>query len=192
MKKTKTKKDKKPINLLKVGAVCSFVVGAVILSSVFIPQDTLDKLLSMVGISNIQEVNAEGAAAILNFDESASNIESLSTEEIQEMLDKAVDENMFTISIKPEIHIDKNTMEGDANIVSAANNAYHTQCSLYVNDEAVYESGIIEIGKEVKKIQLNRSLEPGTYECKAGFKAIDSSGNPVGATNTAIITLIVE
>lgn len=129
----------------------------------------------------------------IEFDSSITSLNELSEDEIVQKLNEAVDKSTFTISIRPEIYVDKSTMTGEAHIYNPDNNAYYMQCSLVLDDDnVIYESKVIPQGKEIKNVTINK-LNSGTYECTAIFTAIDpKTGNNIGAQVQAIIKLVVQ
>lgn len=123
----------------------------------------------------------------------AGRINRMSEEEIQEELNRVVEEGMFNISISSAIIFDPETGEGAANIENIAANHYHMQVDIYLDDtdELVYSSKLIQPGYSIENIRLNRELEPGQYAATAIFSAITQEEMQLFGTAGAQIRLLV-
>lgn len=123
----------------------------------------------------------------------AGRINRMSEEEIQEELNRVVEEGMFNISISSAIVFDPETGEGAANIENIAANHYHMQVDIYLDDteELVYSSKLIQPGYSIENIRLNQKLEPGQYAATAIFSAITQEEMQLFGTAGAQIRLLV-
>ena len=101
-------------------------------------------------------------------------IQTMTEEEIQEELNRVVDEGMFNISIASSIVFDSKTKQGQARIENIAANHYHMQVDIFLNDtqELVYSSKLLRPGYALEYIELDKQLPPGEYEATAIFSAI--------------------
>ena len=101
-------------------------------------------------------------------------IAQMTEEEIQEELNRVVEEGMFNISIASSIVFDPKTGEGEARIENIAANHYHMQVDITLDDtgETVYSSKLIKPGYSIEKIKLDKKLAPGVYAATAVFSAI--------------------
>ena len=101
-------------------------------------------------------------------------IRTMSEEEIQEELNRVVEEGMFNISIASAIVFESPEAEGEARIENIAANNYHMQVDIFLDEtgEKVYSSKLIKPGYSIETIKLSEELEPGEYEATAIFSAI--------------------
>ena len=104
----------------------------------------------------------------------AGRIQTMTEEEIQEELNRVVEEGMFNISIASAIVFESPTGEGEARIENVAANNYHMQVDITLDEtgETIYSSKLIKPGYSIPNIKLSKRLEPGRYEATAMFSAI--------------------
>lgn len=123
----------------------------------------------------------------------AGRISRMSEAEVQEELDRVVDEGMFNISIASAIIVDPQTNEGTANIENIAANRYFMQVDIFRDDtgEKLYSSKLIKPGYSIATIQLEETLEPGEYPATAIFSAITQDEMKLYGTAGAQITIYV-
>lgn len=107
-------------------------------------------------------------------DAMAGRIQTMTEAEIQEELNRVVEEGMFNISIASAIVFETPDGEGEARIENIAANRYHMQVDIVLDEtgELVYSSKLIKPGFSIEKIQLTKELEPGEYDATATFSAI--------------------
>lgn len=104
-------------------------------------------------------------------------------EEMQEELNRTVEEGMLDISIVSVIDFDDGTSEGIAYIENVPSNIYNMQVTITQDDtgDVLYESGILEPNHYIEKIKLTRDLDAGEYNATATFTALDKDSlNEVG------------
>jgi hypothetical protein len=77
-----------------------------------------------------------------------------------------------------------------ANTIENSNDMYF-DIFLDGEEEAIYESPIIPIGKDIRNIRLNRDLDAGTYVSVLVYHVVDEDQNTLG-TASFEVTLIVE
>jgi len=101
-------------------------------------------------------------------------IQTMSEEEIQEELNRVVEEGMFNISIASAIVFESPEAEGEVRIENIPANKYHMQVDIILDEtgETVYSSKLIKPGYSIEKISLSEELEPGEYAATAVFSAI--------------------
>jgi len=104
----------------------------------------------------------------------AGRLRTMTEEEIQEELNRVVEEGMFNISIASAIVFESPTAEGEARIENIEANPYHMQVEIILDEtgESIYESKLIRPGYSIEKIRLTEELEPGEYAATAIFSAI--------------------
>ena len=104
----------------------------------------------------------------------AGRIQKMTEEEIQEELNRVVEEGMFNISIASAIVFESPTGEGEARIENIEANRYHMQVDLFLDEtgDKIYSSKLIQPGYSIENIKLTKKLEPGVYEATAVFSAI--------------------
>lgn len=110
------------------------------------------------------------------FDTSAmlGRIQNMTEQEIQQELNRVVEEGMFNISIASSIVFEDAQAEGEARIENVPSNRYHMQVDIRLDEtgELVYASDLIRPGYSIEKIRLNKKLAPGEYAATATFSAI--------------------
>ncbi len=101
-------------------------------------------------------------------------LQQMTDEEIQQELNRVVEDGMFNISIASSIVFESPESEGEARIENIAANHYHMQVDIFLDEtnECVYSSDLIRPGYSIEKIKLEKKLEPGEYAAKAVFSAI--------------------
>lgn len=97
-------------------------------------------------------------------------------EEIQEELNRQVEEGMFNISIASVIQFENGTAPGKAYIENVPGNHYAMQVTITLDDtgETVYETKAIKPGNYIEDITLTKDLDAGAHEATATFTALDS------------------
>lgn len=148
---------------------------------------TIRVLIILLSILLLLTVIATGAALLVQhssqreyeqyqFDTDAmlGRIQTMTEEEIQQELNRVVEEGMFNISIASAIVFDGPQGEGEARIENVESNRYHMKVDIRLDStgELVYSSKLIRPGYSIQNIRLNRELEPGEYEATATFSAI--------------------
>ncbi|MBR4039475.1 MAG: hypothetical protein IKJ11_05180 [Clostridia bacterium] len=132
-------------------------------------------LLAALGVV-VYKVNQQREFERYVFDTEAieGRIQTMTEEEIQEELNRVVDEGMFNISIASSIVFDPKTKQGQARIENIAANHYHMQVDIFLNDtqELIYSSKLLRPGYSLEYIELDKQLAPGEYEATAVFSAI--------------------
>lgn len=115
-------------------------------------------------------------------------------EEIQEELNRVVDEGMFNISIAEVLSFPDGTSEGDVRIENVPGNRYLMDVSITLDEtgEVVYESGIIEPNHHITKDRLKVDLDKGAYPATAMFTALDPETEAVIGQAGAQVTIRVE
>ena len=104
----------------------------------------------------------------------AGRIRTMTEEEIQEELNRVVEEGMFNISIASAIVFESPDGEGEARIENIEANRYHMQVDIVLDEtqEVIYSSKLIRPGYSIEYIKLDKQLEPGEYDVTAVFSAI--------------------
>ena len=123
----------------------------------------------------------------------AGRINRMTEAEIQEELNRVVEEGMFNISIASAIIIDPETNAGTANIENIAANRYYMQVDIFQDEtgEKLYSSKLIKPGFAIPTIHLEKTLEPGAYPATAIFSAITQDEMKLYGTAGAQITIYV-
>jgi len=106
----------------------------------------------------------------------AGDLEKMTPDEIQELLNKKVDESMLNISMNLTPTFQSGTAKGDLKIVNSEINRYKQVVEMYRDDtnELVYKSGAIPVGHRIEEAALSVDLPAGTYNCTAYFNAYTS------------------
>ncbi len=110
-------------------------------------------------------------------------LEGKSEAEIQEMLNKQVEEGMFNIAIASYIELENGSSPADWEIENIPGNRYLMQVTVTRDDngQVIYETGIIDPNYHIQRAPLDYNLPKGIYECTAVFTALDpETEEPVG------------
>lgn len=122
-------------------------------------------------------------------------LEGKSEEEIQEELNRVIEEGMFHISINTNPVFSDGTAEGNLEIENVPNNRYSMIVQITLNDtgETIYDSGLIDPNYHVQMDVLDRDLEPGEYPATAVFYAYDMDTlEEVGSTACQITIMVLN
>ncbi len=137
---------------------------------------------------------AGGASSMFDSNAQEGQAPYKTKEEIQEELNRIVEEGMFNISIASLIEFENGQAEADAWIENVPGNPYNMQVTITEDanpDRVLYESGAIKPNSYIQKIKLNDDLEPGEYPCTATFKALDPETNEEVGQAAAKVTIAV-
>ncbi len=117
-----------------------------------------------------------------------------SQQEIQDELDKIVQEGMFNISINSSVTMAKGSDEAELRIENIAANHHLMSVEVTLDDtgEVIYASGLIEPGYYIQSVPLDTVLAKGTYAATAVFTAYDSEAEATVGQAAAKITITVE
>lgn len=122
-------------------------------------------------------------------------LEGKSEEEIQEELNRVIEEGMFHISMNTNPVFADGTAEGNLEIENVPNNRYSMIVQITLNDsgETVYDSGLIDPNYHVQTDALDKDLEPGEYPATAAFYAYDMEDlEEVGSTACQITITVLN
>lgn len=118
-----------------------------------------------------------------------------SEQEVQEELDRKVEEGMLDISIAAKITFDNAKSEGIANIENVPGNRYDVKVRIedQNNGELLYETPMMKPNQFIEKIKLYKELPAGTYPAIATFIAYDqTSGAEVGQAAAQITIEVLK
>lgn len=104
-------------------------------------------------------------------------LDGKSEAEIQEELNRVVEEGTMSISINVNPVFKNGTSEGTLEIENSPSNHYAQIISITVDEtgEEVYNSGLIMPNYHIQTDKLSKALSAGTYDCTATFTAYDTS-----------------
>ena len=121
-------------------------------------------------------------------------LEHKSDEEIQEELNKKVEEGMINISMNTSPVFENGKAKGDLLIVNSEVNNYPQ--IVYIvrkdNNQEIYRSGGIPVGSKIEYAALDVDLPAGTYDCVAYFNNADPDTGAILGTAGAEITITVK
>ena len=123
-------------------------------------------------------------------------LEGKSEAEIQEELNRVVEEGTMASSINVNPVFDSGDSEGTLEIENAPGNKYAQVVSITLDESGkeIYNSGLIQPNYHIQTDKLSEALAAGSYDCTATFTAYDTSDaeNPVEVgTAAAKITISV-
>ena len=122
-------------------------------------------------------------------------IQTRSQEEIQEELNRKVEEGMINISMNLNPVFEDGGSAGSLLIVNEEINRYPQIVEIYRKDtdELLYRSGSIPVGHSVERGELLVDLPAGDYNAIAYFNAIDpETGALVGKAGAEIVISVLH
>lgn len=196
IKKTENKKDKKLIILILVIVILFLLTVS---------------LSALVGFHCFKQMNnANSQSKNINFgidsNISSEELSNLTKEEIQNELNKKINEGMINISMNTQPTFKDGKSEGNLLIVNNTVNNYPQIVEIYIpaetetkNDETtvikeeqlIYQSGVIPVGSRIDNAKLNVDLEKGNYDCVAYFHNVDVETQQILGTAGANIKISV-
>ena len=104
-------------------------------------------------------------------------LDGKSEAEIQEELNRVVEDGTMAISINVNPVFKTGDSEGTLEIENVPNNKYAQVVSITLDDGGaeIYNSGLIQPNYHIQTDKLSQPLEAGTYDCTATFTAYDTS-----------------
>ncbi|MEG2361373.1 MAG: hypothetical protein RSB97_06040, partial [Christensenella sp.] len=120
-------------------------------------------------------------------------LEGRTEDEIQELINQAVEDGMFNISVNSNPVFENGKAEGSLRIENVPNNKYYMKVTVKLDDtgEIVYESKGIKQGQYIEKATLSKALAKGEYAATAVFTAVDPQTLAERGTASAQIQLSV-
>lgn len=121
------------------------------------------------------------------------DFERKSQEELQEELNKKVEEGMMNISMNLNPIFENGTSEGNLLIMNEEINRYPQIIEIYRKDtnELIYKSGLIPVGSRVEYGKLIVDLDAGQYPCIAYFNGINGeTGELMGKAGAEILIIV--
>lgn len=114
----------------------------------------------------------------LDENQSAGSLDGMSDAQLQELMDKKVDEGSLMISINTQPEYPDGKSAGTIRIENSAQNNYLMVVKLYLREngkdgELIYESGAVKPGYKIEKAKLLKNLKKGTYPVIAYFEGYD-------------------
>lgn len=115
-------------------------------------------------------------------------------DKVVDELNQKVQDGMINISMNLNPEFANGTSEGNLLIVNSEKNKHPQYVTITRDDnqEVIYKSGSIAVGKTVKTAKLNVNLPSGTYACTALFTQYDESTKTALGSAAAKIKIIVK
>lgn len=108
-----------------------------------------------------------------------------SPEEIQEALNKAAMDSMYTMQIPSAVQMVGKTLT--LNAVNPDNNVHNSKVVVIVNDEEIYTSPIIKPGQALTEVEITKEIPDGEHLAKVMFKVYrDSDGAFLGQVGAEV------
>lgn len=133
----------------------------------------------------------------LGVDQNAKDgeIQKKSQEEIQEELNKKLEDGMINMTINPNPVFENGTSEGNLRIQNKAINNYPQVVQIYRDDtgELIYQSALIPVDSNIENAKLDVELSAGEYNCTAYFNSVDAeTGNVLGQGAVKIVINVLR
>ena len=126
---------------------------------------------------------------------SLGQLDGKSEEEIQEELNRVIEEGMFHIAINTQPVFTDGTAEGNLEIENVPNNRYAMAVQIVKKDdgEELYNSGLIRPNYHIQRDALEVDLDAGTYPATAVFHAYDlESGEEIGSAACEMVITVLD
>lgn len=123
--------------------------------------------------------------------------ETMTDEQLQEMLDKIVKDGYINICMNTEVIFSNGKSMGNMGIENSEINIHPQVVQIYQTDEngeatdLIYTSPMIPVGGRIEKDRLNVNLPKGKYSCIAYFHSVTEDGEILG-TAGAMISVIIK
>ena len=131
----------------------------------------------------------------LNYDVNSElgQLETKTMEEIQEELNRVIDESKFNVSINATPTFASGNAEGDLCIENVPGNHFLMSVKITLDDtgETIYQSGLIKPNYHIQNVKLDKPLSKGVYSAKALFTAHDmETGEPQGNVGVKMVIYV--
>lgn len=131
------------------------------------------------------------------FDKAAKDgtLEGKSPAEIQEMLNKIVEEGMFNVTMNVAPVFENGEGPGNLGIENIKENRYYCKVTMTLDEDktVLYESAGIKPGQYIDEITLNKDLPKGEHPCTAKFIATDPQTlDNIGQVNVKVNLTIMN
>lgn len=114
-------------------------------------------------------------------------------QEVQDELNRLVEEGMINISMNMTPVFENGESEGNLLIMNEKINRYPQVIEIYRRDtgELIYRSGLLAVGSRIDTAKLDVDLPAGTYPCIAYFNAVNpDTGALKGKAGAEIVITI--
>ena len=121
-------------------------------------------------------------------------LEGKSNEEIEEALNRVVEEGYMNISINVNPTFVNGKLEGTLQIENGPANKYDQYVTITRDDtgEIIYVSGLLPPNHHIQEDVLLVDLDAGDYPCTATFTAYDEEQNEVGMASARITVTVLS
>lgn len=123
-----------------------------------------------------------------------SNAESVADQMIEEG-QKFVEPGYYTVSMDTDWHFSRgDAVSDDAwvdNLAENTNDVYFDVFLAENEEEAIYQSPVIPRGSYLEKIELDKPLDKGTYDCVMVYHLVDEEQETISTLRVAF-TIIVD
>lgn len=108
----------------------------------------------------------------------------MSDKQIQERLNKVLDENMMNITINPKPVFENGSAAGKLCIENIKQNHVNFIVTIKLDKDAkqIYETGLLRPNHYIEKAKLDMHLKKGIYDATAYFKGYDNNKKFVGSS----------
>ena len=132
----------------------------------------------------------------LNYDQNVEygQLETKTKEEIQDELDRVIEQNMFNVSINATPEFINGSSEGELCIENIPGNHFLMSVKITLDEtgETIYQTGLIKPNYHITKAKLNRVLPKGEYPATATFTAHDMETGDVEGNVNIQMTIYID
>lgn len=177
VKKEKDKKEKDPKEKRLKRKVTTRDILIVILLAIIII------LLLFLYFRKTAPADANQPGIIWDNNATTSNIETMTKEEIEAMLNEKVKQTELNMSMNTAPEFESGDSTGILNIYNDEVNNYPQKVAITLDSDGstLYESNAIPVGSRIIESKLDVKLEKGEYQCTAHFYALNpDTGEALG------------
>lgn len=139
-------------------------------------------------------INREESRIRIEENQEEGSLEGLSQKEIEERMERKVEEGSLAISINREPRFPNGKSKGTLRIENPANNRYLMIVKIYLegSEEKIYESGGIKPGNKLEYDKLDAELSRGRYEVRAEFEAYEMESQEYVGKAASKLEIVIE
>lgn len=112
--------------------------------------------------------------------------------DIDDLLTESVEDGMFEVNMSTTwLFPDGKSAASDAYLANGAANRYPLTFEIVLNEETIFSSSVIPVGKQIKDIILDKALAAGTYDAVCMYHLWKEDGTENSSFGVGI-KLVVE
>lgn len=161
------------------------IVGAIVIIAL------LGIIIFLLGSGKQDEEETQEKRNVIVNESNAESVAADMVEEAQEF----VEPGYYTVSMDTDWHFSKgDAVSDDAwvdNLIENTNDVYFDVLLADNEEEAIYQSPVIPRGSHLEKIELDKPLDKGTYDCVIVYHLVDEEQETISTLRVAF-TITVD